>query len=64
MGEWLARRRKPEVWAAVADGQRERLEAAGVTPLPPAPVPVPADPDVPAEPSTAPVSPFERDIGP
>ncbi|MFF9352782.1 helicase associated domain-containing protein [Streptomyces sp. NPDC014734] len=34
IGRWLARQRKPEVWAALAEGQRERLEAIGVTPLP------------------------------
>ncbi|GAA3372347.1 hypothetical protein GCM10017744_103470 [Streptomyces antimycoticus] len=35
IGRWLARQRKPEVWAALADGQRERLEAVGVVPLAP-----------------------------
>ncbi|MFB6814438.1 Helicase associated domain protein [Streptomyces sp. NPDC056347] len=34
VGKWLARQRKSEVWAALAEGQRERLEAVGVTPLP------------------------------
>lgn len=37
IGKWLARQQKPEVWAALAEGQRERLEAAGVTPPAPAP---------------------------
>ncbi|MGW1068260.1 helicase associated domain-containing protein [Streptomyces aureus] len=36
IGKWLARQRKPEVWAALAGGQRERLEAVGVTPPAPA----------------------------
>ncbi|WP_370424372.1 Helicase associated domain protein, partial [Streptomyces sp. QH1-20] len=60
IGKWLAKQRKPEVWAALAEGQREGLEAVGVTPLAPAPVPV--EPDVPAEPSTAPASTFERGV--
>ncbi|MFC8705849.1 hypothetical protein ACH4FV_36920 [Streptomyces anulatus] len=33
VGKWLARQRKPEVGAVLADGQRERPEAADVTPL-------------------------------
>ncbi|MEU8489334.1 Helicase associated domain protein [Streptomyces sp. NPDC048641] len=60
VGKWLARQRRPEVWEALADGQRERLEAVGVTPL--AVVPAPEETDVPAEPSTAPVSAFERGV--
>ncbi|WP_424893235.1 Helicase associated domain protein [Streptomyces sp. XH2] len=58
VGKWLARQRKPEVWAALTKGQRERLETIGVTPLPT----VPVEPYVPAEPSTAPVSAFERGV--
>ncbi|MFE5740195.1 DEAD/DEAH box helicase [Streptomyces celluloflavus] len=55
IGKWLARQRKPEVWAALSDGQRERLEAVGV---------VPHAPEIkePAKPSTAPVSAFERGV--
>ncbi|MFJ2444058.1 Helicase associated domain protein [Streptomyces sp. NPDC087658] len=60
VGKWLARQQQPEVWAALADGQRERLEAVGVTPLPAAATP--AEADVPAEPSTAPVSAFEKGV--
>ncbi|MDX3232483.1 DEAD/DEAH box helicase [Streptomyces sp. ME19-01-6] len=60
VGKWLARQQKPEVWAALAEGQRERLEAVGVTPLPAAAAP--AEADVPAEASTAPVSAFERGV--
>jgi hypothetical protein len=60
IGKWLARQRKPEVWRALAEGQRERLEAVGVTPLAAAPEPV--ETDVPAKPSTAPVSAFERGV--
>ncbi|MBQ0986496.1 Helicase associated domain protein [Streptomyces sp. F63] len=59
IGKWLARQRKPEVWAALADGQRECLEAVGVTPLA---APAPVDPEVSAKPSTAPVSAFERGV--
>ncbi|MFF0430495.1 Helicase associated domain protein [Streptomyces sp. NPDC004520] len=32
IGRWLARQRRPEVWAALSGGQRERLEAFGVLP--------------------------------
>ncbi|MFJ3674047.1 helicase associated domain-containing protein [Streptomyces sp. NPDC090106] len=60
VGKWLARQRKPEVWDALADGERERLEAVGVTPLPAAAAP--AEADVPVEPSTAPVSAFEKGV--
>ncbi|MFG2548253.1 hypothetical protein ACGFOM_38155 [Streptomyces sp. NPDC048594] len=47
------------MWAALAEGQRERLEVVGVTPLA---APAPVEPDAPAEPSTAPVSAFERGV--
>ncbi|MFG2885763.1 Helicase associated domain protein [Streptomyces sp. NPDC048297] len=60
VGKWLVRQRKPEVWDALADGQRERLEAVGVTPLPAAAAP--AETGVPSEPSTAPVSAFEKGV--
>ncbi|MEV6514119.1 Helicase associated domain protein [Streptomyces sp. NPDC051642] len=60
IGKWLARQRKPEVWQALTGGQRERLEAVGVTPLTPTPAPV--EQDVPAQPSTTPVSAFERGV--
>ncbi|MFE6829072.1 Helicase associated domain protein [Streptomyces sp. NPDC057690] len=55
IGKWLARQRKPEVWQALYDGQRERLEQLGVTP--PAP-----EPETPAKPSTMPVGAFERGV--
>ncbi|MFI0930081.1 Helicase associated domain protein [Streptomyces sp. NPDC021012] len=32
IGRWLARQRRPEVWAALSGGQRERLEAFGILP--------------------------------
>ncbi|MFE1272457.1 helicase associated domain-containing protein [Streptomyces sp. NPDC058757] len=35
IGRWLAQQRRPQVWAALTDGQRERLEDVGV--VPPAP---------------------------
>jgi hypothetical protein len=37
IGKWLARQRTPRVWVALTDGQRERLEQLGITPLAPAP---------------------------
>ncbi|MGW4995746.1 Helicase associated domain protein [Streptomyces mirabilis] len=55
VGKWLARQRKPEVWQALTDGQRERLEQLGITPLAPAP-------EEPAKPSTTPVGAFERGV--
>lgn len=55
IGKWLARQRKHEVWEALTDGQRERLEAVGVAPMAP-------EPEAPAKPSTTPVSTFERGI--
>ncbi|MBK3574081.1 Helicase associated domain protein [Streptomyces sp. MBT65] len=60
IGKWLARQRNPEVWQALHDGQRERLEAVGV-----APPPVPAAPvktDMPAKPSATPSGAFERGV--
>ncbi|MGW9116581.1 helicase associated domain-containing protein [Streptomyces sp. NPDC055663] len=67
VGKWLARQRKPEVWATLAEGQRERLEAVGVTPLPVTVLPevptrAPVEPGVPTGSSTAPVSAFERGV--
>ncbi|GGZ92514.1 Helicase associated domain protein [Streptomyces echinoruber] len=41
IGAWLLRQRRHDVWAALTDGQRERLEAIGITPLP-APTEAPA----------------------
>ncbi|GKQ36233.1 DEAD/DEAH box helicase [Streptomyces sp. A012304] len=55
IGKWLTRQRKPEVWAALTGGQRERLEQLGI--VPPAPVA-----EEPAKPSAAPVSAFERGV--
>ncbi|MCA1221923.1 DEAD/DEAH box helicase [Streptomyces sp. 8L] len=57
IGRWLARQRQPTVWQGLMDGQRERLERLSVTPLPAAPAPI-----EPQEPSTAPVSAFERGV--
>ncbi|MFE2045303.1 Helicase associated domain protein [Streptomyces sp. NPDC059477] len=59
VGKWLDRQRKPEVWAALKEGQRERLEAIGVTPPAPAAA---AEPELPAGPSMTPVSAFERGV--
>ncbi|WP_406053401.1 Helicase associated domain protein [Streptomyces sp. NBC_01077] len=55
IGKWLARQRKPEVWAALTEGQRERLGAVGVIPHAP-------ELEAPAKPSAAPVSAFERGV--
>uniref|UniRef100_UPI00148C4519 helicase associated domain-containing protein n=1 Tax=Streptomyces asoensis TaxID=249586 RepID=UPI00148C4519 len=55
VGKWLARQRKPQVWQALTDGQRERLEQLGITPLAP-------KQEEPVRPSTAPVSAFERGV--
>ncbi|MGW1616667.1 Helicase associated domain protein [Streptomyces sp. NPDC002285] len=55
IGKWLAKQRRPEVWAALAQGQRERLEAVGVIPATP-------EPEESAKPSAAPVSAFERGV--
>ncbi|MFI6976783.1 helicase associated domain-containing protein [Streptomyces phaeochromogenes] len=37
VGQWLARQRQNAVWTKLTDGQRERLEQLGITPLPPEP---------------------------
>lgn len=55
IGKWLIRQRKPEVWHALTDGQRERLEQLGITPPAPQPQASPG-------PSTAPVGAFERGV--
>ncbi|MFF1594793.1 Helicase associated domain protein [Streptomyces sp. NPDC058286] len=59
IGKWLAKQRKPEVWAALTHGQRERLQAVGITPHT---TPALAQPDATEGPSTTPVSAFERGI--
>ncbi|WP_413254223.1 helicase associated domain-containing protein [Streptomyces canus] len=55
IGKWLAKQRKPEVWQALHDGQCERLEQLGITPLTP-------ELETSAKPSTAPLGAFERGI--
>lgn len=55
IGKWLARQRKPAVWAALTDGQRERLERLGITALAP-------EPEAALKPSTAAVSAFEKGV--
>ncbi|MFE5199008.1 Helicase associated domain protein [Streptomyces sp. NPDC056601] len=59
IGKWLARQRKPEVWATLTDGQRKRLEAVGVIPHT---APALAEPDTTEGPSTTPLSAFERGV--
>ncbi|WP_031050359.1 DEAD/DEAH box helicase [Streptomyces sp. NRRL F-5650] len=51
IGKWLARQRTPKVWQALTNGQRERLEQLGITPLAP-------EPEEPARASTT----FERGV--
>ncbi|MFB7609821.1 DEAD/DEAH box helicase [Streptomyces gardneri] len=55
IGKWLAKQRSPEVWAALSDGQRERLGAFSIVPHAP-------EPEAPAEPSTTPRSAFEKGV--
>ncbi|MDX2565181.1 Helicase associated domain protein [Streptomyces sp. TX20-6-3] len=55
IGKWLARQRKPEVWQALHNGQRERMEQLGITP--PAPTP-----EKPAKQATTPLGAFERGV--
>ncbi|MFJ4903929.1 helicase associated domain-containing protein, partial [Streptomyces sp. NPDC088727] len=55
LGKWLAKQRTPKIWAALSSGQRERLEAIGV-------VPMAAELEAPAKPSTTPVSAFEKGV--
>lgn len=55
VGKWLARQRKPAVWQALHDGQRERLGQLGITPLVP-------EAEEPAKPSMTPVGAFERGV--
>jgi hypothetical protein len=55
IGRWLARQRRPEVWAELAGGQRTLLEDIGVTPLP-------YEPETPARAPKAAVSAFERGV--
>jgi hypothetical protein len=56
IGKWLARQRDPEVWQALTEGQRERLERLGITPLAP-------EPEAPAKLPTTPISAFGRPTG-
>ncbi|MGW8889637.1 Helicase associated domain protein [Streptomyces sp. NPDC055749] len=55
IGKWLTKQRKPEVWAALTHGQRERLEAIGV-------VPMAAELETPAKPSATPMGAFEKGV--
>ncbi|GAA2768700.1 hypothetical protein GCM10010103_77430 [Streptomyces paradoxus] len=54
IGKWLARQRQHTTWHNLTDGQRQRLEQLGITPLPPGPEPTRA----PKGPSGA----FERGV--
>ncbi|MGW1617039.1 Helicase associated domain protein [Streptomyces sp. NPDC002285] len=55
IGRWLNKQRQHTTWTGLKAGQRERLEAIGVIPMAP-------EPEASVEPSTAPVSAFERGI--
>ncbi|MFD5399306.1 Helicase associated domain protein [Streptomyces sp. NPDC127097] len=55
VGRWLAKQRQHDVWQALMDGQRERLEQLGVRPLP-------APEEAPAKAPTAALSAFERGV--
>jgi hypothetical protein len=57
VGRFAQKQRQHAVWQGLMDGQRELLEAIGITPLPPEP-----EAEVPATPSTAPVSAFEKGV--
>ncbi|MFE0200811.1 helicase associated domain-containing protein [[Kitasatospora] papulosa] len=54
IGRWLAKQHQPTVWSGLMDGQRELLEAIGITPLP--------DDEAPAKPPKSAVGAFERGI--
>ncbi|MFD4764423.1 Helicase associated domain protein [Streptomyces sp. NPDC058439] len=54
VGKWLAKQRKPEVWQALTEGQRERLEQLGITPLAPE--------QAPAKPSKSGTGAFEKGV--
>jgi hypothetical protein len=56
IGRWLARQRRPEVWVALVEGQRERLEELGIM-APAAPQPQGA-----VKPSVPGMTAFERGI--
>ncbi|MFI9296801.1 DEAD/DEAH box helicase [Streptomyces gardneri] len=55
IGKWLTKQSRPEMWVALSDGQRERLEAIGVVPHAP-------EMKEPMKPSTTPVGAFERGV--
>lgn len=61
IGKWLAKQRQPEVWAALSDGQRERLETIGVLPHAPA-LEEPADTEETTQPTAARSGAFERGV--
>ncbi|MFD3381290.1 MULTISPECIES: Helicase associated domain protein [unclassified Streptomyces] len=55
VGRWLHKQRRHTVWQELMDGQRERLEQLGITPLAPGP-------EEPPKPSTTSVGAFERGV--
>ncbi|MFE9853359.1 Helicase associated domain protein [Streptomyces sp. NPDC005576] len=59
IGKWLSKQRRPEVWQALTEGQRERLEQLGITPQAPART---LERGASAKPSTTPLSAFDRGV--
>ncbi|MEV2235835.1 Helicase associated domain protein [Streptomyces phaeochromogenes] len=55
VGRWLHKQRRHTVWQELMDGQRERLEQLGITPLAP-------EPEEPPKPSTTSVGAFARGV--
>ncbi|MEU5298595.1 DEAD/DEAH box helicase [Streptomyces umbrinus] len=55
VGRWLHKQRRHAVWQELMDGQRERLEQLGITPLVP-------ESEEPPKPSTTSVGAFERGV--
>ncbi|MFE7512149.1 Helicase associated domain protein [Streptomyces sp. NPDC057540] len=62
IGKWLAKQRRPEVWAGLTDGQRERLEAIGVVAHAPALAGSAGAEEGPTQHAAAPVNAFERGV--
>ncbi|BCL33438.1 helicase associated domain-containing protein [Streptomyces aurantiacus] len=55
IGRWLERMRRHAIWHQLTDGQRERLEQLGITPLAP-------EPEAPGKSPQAPLGAFEKGV--
>ncbi|MGW4162260.1 Helicase associated domain protein [Streptomyces sp. NPDC004788] len=55
IGKWLTRQRRPDTWATLTDGQRQRLQTIGIHPHAPGL-------EASVKPSAAPLNAFERGI--